>query len=583
MRPMVYILQGRRMELVIMTEYERWRSILLDDPDLTRELESIEGNEQEINDRFYRELEFGTGGLRGIIGAGTNRINIYTVRKATQGLANYLNEKNKKASVAIAYDSRIKSDVFAKAAAEVLAANHITAYLYPQLMPTPALSFAVRYLRCDAGICITASHNPAKYNGYKAYGSDGCQVALEMADAILYEINRLDIFKNVEHMDFDEAIAQGNIKIIGQEVVTAYLNAVQSESLLDCTDSGLKVVYTPLNGSGKMCVTHILDKIGIKDVTVVPEQSEPNGFFPTCPYPNPEFREALQKGLELCESIQPDLLVATDPDCDRMGIAVRHNGRFELLSGNEVGVLLLDFVARMRIANGTMPNNPIAIKTIVSTDLTESIAQEYGLTLQSVLTGFKYIGDRIASLEVKGEANRFIFGFEESYGYLSGAYVRDKDAVNASMLVCEMAVAYKKQGKTLVDAIEAIYKKHGYFLNDLMNFTFEGQDGMKKMQLIMETLRLHAPAEIAGFPVVGHSDYQTSKRVDAMVETKITLPKSNVLEYRLENGSKLIVRPSGTEPKLKLYLSAKGKTREASQSVIDLLKDSANYLLSISL
>jgi len=566
-----------------MTEYERWRSILLDDPDLTRELESIEGNEQEINDRFYRELEFGTGGLRGIIGAGTNRINIYTVRKVTQGLANYLNEKNKKASVAIAYDSRIKSDVFAKAAAEVLAANHITAYLYPQLMPTPALSFAVRYLRCDAGICITASHNPAKYNGYKAYGSDGCQVALEMADAILYEINRLDIFKNVEHMDFDEAIAQGNIKIIGQEVVTAYLNAVQSESLLDCTDSGLKVVYTPLNGSGKMCVTHILDKIGIKDVTVVPEQSEPNGFFPTCPYPNPEFREALQKGLELCESIQPDLLVATDPDCDRMGIAVRHNGRFELLSGNEVGVLLLDFVARMRIANGTMPNNPIAIKTIVSTDLTESIAQEYGLTLQSVLTGFKYIGDRIASLEVKGEANRFIFGFEESYGYLSGAYVRDKDAVNASMLVCEMAVAYKKQGKTLVDAIEAIYKKHGYFLNDLMNFTFEGQDGMKKMQLIMETLRLHAPAEIAGFPVVGHSDYQTSKRVDAMVETKITLPKSNVLEYRLENGSKLIVRPSGTEPKLKLYLSAKGKTREASQSVIDLLKDSANYLLSISL
>lgn len=569
------------MERVIMTEYERWHSMQLDDPDLTEELNAIEGNAEEINDRFYRELEFGTGGLRGVIGAGTNRINIYTVRKATQGLANYLNKKTAQASVAIAYDSRIKSDVFAKAAAEVLAANGITAHLYPQLMPTPALSFAVRYLKCDAGICITASHNPAKYNGYKAYGSDGCQVALEMADAILAEINRLDIFHDVKHMDYDAAVAQGSIKAIGEDVVTAFLNAVKSQSILDCSDSDLKVVYTPLNGSGKMCVTRIFDMIGIKDVTIVPEQSEPDGNFPTCPYPNPEFKEALQKGLELCENIQPDLLVATDPDCDRMGIAVRHDGTYQLLNGNEVGVLLLDFIARNRIANGTMPKNPVAIKTIVSTDLTDSVAQEYGVELRSVLTGFKYIGDQIAGLEANGEENRYIFGFEESYGYLSGSYVRDKDAVNASMLVCEMAVDYKKQGKTLVDAIHDIYEKHGYFLNELMNFTFEGQDGMNKMQEIMERLRNYTPTKIAGFTVIGWSDYKTSKRLDGTMESEITLPKSNVLEYRLENGSKLIVRPSGTEPKLKLYLSAKGQTREASQEVIRAFKNCANELLGI--
>ncbi len=564
-----------------MTEYERWRSVQLDDPDLTEELKAIEGNVQEINDRFYRELEFGTGGLRGVIGAGTNRINIYTVRKATQGLANYLNNITSHGAVAIAYDSRIKSDVFAKAAAEVLAANGITAYIYPQLMPTPALSFAVRYLKCDAGICITASHNPAKYNGYKAYGSDGCQVALEMADAILSEINALDIFRDVKHMDYDAAAAQGKIKTIGEDVVTAFLNAVKSQSVLDCTGADLKVVYTPLNGSGKMCVTRIFDMIGIKEVIIVPEQSEPDGHFPTCPYPNPEFREALQKGLELCEQVQPDLLVATDPDCDRMGIAVRHSGAYQLLSGNEVGVLLLDFIARSRIANGSMPKAPVAVKTIVSTDLADSVAKEYGIELRSVLTGFKYIGDQIAGLEANGQENRYIFGFEESYGYLSGSYVRDKDAVNASMLVCEMAVYYKKQGKTLVDAITALYEKHGYYLNDLMNFTFEGQDGMRQMQSIMERLRGNTPVQIAGVAVTGHSDYKTAKHVDGTTETEITLPKSNVLEYRLENGSKLIVRPSGTEPKLKLYLSAKGKTKAESQAVIKALKDCAEALLGI--
>ena len=569
------------MENVVKKEYERWRNTPLEDPDLAQELNEIAGNEAEITDRFYKELEFGTGGLRGVIGAGTNRMNIYTVRKATQGLVNYLKQKTDKGTVAIAYDSRIKSDIFAKAAAEVLAANGMTAYLYPQLMPTPALSFAVRYLICDAGICITASHNPAKYNGYKAYGSDGCQVALEMADAILAHINSLDLFSDVLHTDYDTAVALGRIRPISNEVTEAFLDAVQAQSVANCTDTALKVVYTPLNGSGKMCVTRILERIGIHDIAVVPEQAEPNGNFPTCPYPNPEFRQALQKGLELCEKIQPDLLVATDPDCDRMGLAVRHSGEFVLLNGNEIGVLLLDFIAKSRIANGTMPPKPVAVKTIVSTDLADCIAKEYGVEMRSVLTGFKYIGDQIAELETNGEKNRYIFGFEESYGYLSGSYVRDKDAVNAAMLTCEMAAHYKKQGKTLVDAIAAIYQKHGWFLNDLISFTLEGQHGMRKMQEIMEHLRTNTPTKIAGVMVSGCSDYQTSICKNGAVQTEIMLPKSNVLEYRLENGSKLIVRPSGTEPKLKLYLSAKGKNKAAAQQMIDAFKNCANTLLGI--
>ena len=569
------------MENVVKKEYERWRNTPLEDPDLAQELNEIAGNEAEITDRFYKELEFGTGGLRGVIGAGTNRMNIYTVGKATQGLVNYLKQKTDKGTVAIAYDSRLKSDIFAKAAAEVLAANGMTAYLYPQLMPTPALSFAVRYLKCDAGICITASHNPAKYNGYKAYGSDGCQVALEMADAILAHINSLNLFNDVLHTDYDTAVAQGRIRPISNEVTEAFLDAVQAQSVANCTDTALKVVYTPLNGSGKMCVTRILERIGIHDIAVVPEQAEPNGNFPTCPYPNPEFRQALQKGLELCEKIQPDLLVATDPDCDRMGLAVRHSGEFVLLNGNEIGVLLLDFIAKSRIANGTMPPKPVAVKTIVSTDLADCIAKEYGVEMRSVLTGFKYIGDQIAELETNGEENRYIFGFEESYGYLSGSYVRDKDAVNAAMLTCEMAAHYKKQGKTLVDAIAAIYQKHGWFLNDLISFTLEGQHGMRKMQEIMEHLRTNMPTKIAGVMVSGCSDYQTSICKNGAVQTEITLPKSNVLEYRLENGSKLIVRPSGTEPKLKLYLSAKGTNKAAAQQMIDAFKNCANTLLGI--
>ncbi len=565
-----------------MTEYERWLAEKLDDPDLTEELKSIEGKPEEINDRFYRNLEFGTGGLRGVIGAGTNRMNVYTVRKATQGLANYLNKHTSGgASVAIAHDSRIKSDLFAREAAAVLAANGVTAHLYPELMPTPSLSFAVRYLHCDAGICVTASHNPSKYNGYKAYGSDGCQIALEMADEVLAEINSLDIFKDVKHMDFETAVKEGKIVYIPDEVTDAFLDAVYSQSVMKDIDGGLKVVYTPLNGTGRKCVTRILDRIGIKDIAIVPEQEFPDGNFPTCPFPNPEIREALQKGLELCEKVEPDLLLATDPDADRCGIAVRQGGEYVLMSGNEVGVLLMDFIARKRLQNGTMPKNPVAVSTIVSTDMTQSVAKEYGIELRSVLTGFKYIGDQIAMLEEAGEADRYIFGFEESYGYLSGSYVRDKDAVDASMLICEMALDYKREGKTLVDAMHDLYEKHGYYSNSLLNFAFEGEDGMKKMDSIMDTLRNNPPAVIAGYPVVGWSDYEESKRYDGGSVSEIKLPKSNVLEYRLENGSKLMVRPSGTEPKIKVYLSARAATKAQSEGIIEELKSAGKTVLGI--
>jgi phosphoglucomutase len=564
-----------------MTEYERWLSTKLDDADLTEELNKIKGCPDEINDRFYRNLEFGTGGLRGVIGAGTNRMNVYTVRKATQGLANYLNQHGAEQSVAIAYDSRIKSDVFAKEAAAVLAANGIKAHIYPWLSPTPTLSYAVRRLKCDAGICITASHNPAKYNGYKAYGSDGCQVTSEMADEVLAQINSLDIFKDVKHISFDKGLEQGLICYIKEEVLDSFLAEVKKQSVLKDKCDGLKVVYTPLNGTGRVCVTRILDEIGVKDVTVVPEQEFPDGNFTTCPFPNPEITEALQKGLDLSTKLQPDLLVATDPDCDRCGIAVNQNGQFVLMSGNEVGVLLLDFIARNRIKNDTMPKNPVAVTTIVSTDMAAAVAEEYGIELRKVLTGFKYIGDQIGLLEEKGETERYIFGFEESYGYLSGGYVRDKDAVDASMLICQMAYDCKQKGITLVDAMNALYQKHGYYKNSLMNFGFEGEDGMIKMNSIMDTLRKNAPDEIAGYEVVGWSDYETSQRCDHGKKSEITLPKSNVLEYRLGNGSKLIVRPSGTEPKIKIYLSGKGADQAASEAMIATLGGAVSGLLGI--
>ncbi len=565
-----------------MTEFERWLKEPLDDPDLTEELTSIQGQDDEINDRFYQNLEFGTAGLRGVIGAGTNRMNVYTVRKATQGLSNYLlqHADGKPQSVAIAYDSRIKGVLFAQQSAAVLAANGIKAYLYPQLMPTPALSYAVRHLKCDAGICITASHNPAKYNGYKAYGSDGCQITSDMADGITAEIQSLDIFSDVKKMDFEEGVKQGLIEYIGEETVNAFLDDVYKESLIDDA-SNLKLVYTPLNGAGKMCVTRILDRIGIKDVTIVPEQSEPDGNFPTCPYPNPEFREALQKGLELCEKVQPDLLLATDPDSDRVGIAVNQKGEYVLMTGNEVGILLLNFIAKVKQEQGKLPAHPVAVTTIVSTDMVDPIAKDYGVEMRRCLTGFKYIGDIIAELEAKeGNADSFLLGFEESYGYLSGGYVRDKDAVDGSMLICQMASYYKRQGKTLVDVMNDLYEKYGYYQNATLNFSFEGEDGMKTMQSIMANLRQNPPAEIAGAQVIGRSDYLESVSYGDK-EGTINLPKSNVLEYRLANGCKLIARPSGTEPKIKIYLSGKGATMAQSQEEIRKMTEAAPALLGI--
>ena len=567
-----------------MTEFERWLAQDLDDKDLTAELESVKDQPEEINDRFYRNLEFGTGGLRGVIGAGTNRMNVYTVRKATQGLANYLikhNTEGKELSVAIAHDSRNKGILFTEESAAVLAAAGIKAYVYPELMPTPSLSWAVRYHHCDAGICVTASHNPAKYNGYKAYGSDGCQVTADMADGITAEIEALDIFADVKRMDIAEAKAKGLYIEIGDDTVNAFLDAVQSESILGGDASNLKIVYTPLNGAGRKCVLAILDRIGVKDVTVVPEQEMPDGNFPTCPYPNPEFREALQKGLELCEKVNPDLLLATDPDSDRVGIAVNQNGEYVLLTGNEVGILMLNFIAKFKTEQGTLPKDPVAVSTIVSTDMIDDVAKDYGVEIRRCLTGFKYIGDIIAELEAEGHPERYLLGFEESYGYLSGGYVRDKDAVDGSMLICEMASYYKKNGMTLVDAINDLYEKYGYYKNSTLNYAFEGESGMIRMNEIMDTLRNNAPAEIAGIKVIGNSDYKLSVRTDGSEKSEIKLPKSNVLEYRLENGSKFIVRPSGTEPKIKIYLSGKGKTKALCEDVIAKMTEAAPSVLGI--
>jgi phosphoglucomutase len=549
--------------------YELWCRNASDDADLQTELASIKDDKDAISDRFYRDLEFGTGGLRGVIGAGTNRMNIYTIRRATQGFADYLNQEYSNPSIAVSYDSRIKSDVFAKAAAEVLAANGIKVHIYTELMPTPMLSFAVRQLKCQGGIMVTASHNPAKYNGYKVYGDDGCQITLRGAEIILEKINSLDIFNDVKSSSFDEELAKGNISYIGNDTIEEYYKNVLAEGINTdlCASSGLKVVYTPLNGTGNKPVRHILSRIGISDVTVVPEQENPDGNFTTCPYPNPEIREALELGLKKCEEVKPDLLLATDPDCDRVGIAVpAEDGSYVLFSGNEVGAMLLEYICQQRIAKGTMPKNPIAVKTIVTTDIVYSIAKEYGVEVLDVLTGFKFIGEQIAFLEAKGEENRYIFGFEESYGYLSGGYVRDKDAVDASMLICEMAAYYRTQGITLLQARENMYKKYGVFYHTLHSFTFEGESGMIKMNDIMNSLRTNPPMEIAGLKVVKFEDYKTSicKDIASGTESEITLPKSNVLAFYLEGGAKAIVRPSGTEPKIKTYFTAKAPTHDES-------------------
>ncbi len=557
----------REMEL-----YNLWCQNVNEDPDLISELESIKEDKEAISDRFYRDLEFGTGGLRGVIGAGTNRMNIYTVRRATQGFADYLNQEYKNPSVAISYDSRIKSDVFSKAAAEVLAANGIKVHIYTELMPTPCLSWAVRALKCQGGIMVTASHNPAKYNGYKVYGEDGCQITLRGAEIILEKINSLDIFSGVKTSSFDEELAKGNISYIGNDVIEDFYKNVLAEGINTdlCPTSGLKVVYTPLNGTGNKPVREILKRIGITDVTVVKEQEMPDSNFTTCPYPNPEIREALEVGLRYCNEIQPDLLLATDPDCDRVGIAVPDgNGGFALFSGNEVGAMLLEYICDQRVKKGTMPKDPVAVKTIVTTDIVNLIGKEYGVKIIDVLTGFKFIGEQIGILESKGQEDRYIFGFEESYGYLSGSYVRDKDAVNASMLICEMAAYYRTQGITLMQARENMYKKYGVFYQTLYSFTFEGASGMKRMEEIMTQLRSEHPAAIGGLKVERFEDYKasTSKDIATGKVTELTLPKSNVLAFYLENGCKAIVRPSGTEPKIKTYITAKAPTHEEAEVI----------------
>ena len=552
--------------------YSLWCENAKEDPDLQQELAQIKGDNEAISDRFYRDLEFGTGGLRGVIGAGTNRMNIYTVRRATQGFADYLNQEYKNPSVAISYDSRIKSDVFSKAAAEVFAAHGIKVHIYKELMPTPCLSFAVRALKCQGGIMVTASHNPAKYNGYKAYGEDGCQITLRGAEIIIEKINSLDIFNGVKTSSFDEEVAKGNISYIGDDVIEDFYKNVLAEGINTdlCASSGLKVVYTPLNGTGNKPVREILKRIGITDVTVVKEQENPDGNFTTCPYPNPEIREALKVGLDYCNKVQPDLLLATDPDCDRVGIAVPDgNGGFALFTGNEVGAMLLEYICGQRTKKGTMPKDPVAVKTIVTTDIVNLIAKDYGVEIIEVLTGFKFIGEQIGLLESKGEENRYIFGFEESYGYLSGSYVRDKDAVNASMLICEMAAYYRTQGITLMQARENMYKKYGMFLQTLYSFEFEGAAGMNRMNEIMTELRTSHPAEIGGLKVERFEDYKasTAKNILTGEVTELTLPKSNVLAFYLENGCKAIIRPSGTEPKIKTYITARAADRAAAEVI----------------
>lgn len=559
--------------------WKTWNEQKLTDSDLTAELQEMKDDEKKIADCFYRDLEFGTGGLRGVIGAGTNRMNIYTVAKATQGYSNYLNQNFENPSVAIAHDSRIKSDKFSKVAAEIFAANGIRVYIYPELMPTPALSFAVRHLNCSGGIVVTASHNPSKYNGYKVYGQDGCQITTKAAAEILAQIEPVDMFHDVKRMTFGDGQKAGKISYIDEETVTAFINAVSSQSLCgnEKIDKDVSIVYTPLNGAGLKCVTRCLKENGFTNISVVAEQEHPDGNFPTCPYPNPEIREALELGLRDARKLGSDLLLATDPDCDRVGIAVRSGDDYVLLSGNEVGMLMLDYVCKRRIAIGKMPRNPIMVKTIVTIDMAKRIAEDYGVQVIDVLTGFKFIGEQIGLLEKKGEEKRYIIGFEESYGYLTGSYVRDKDAVDGSLMICEMFAYYKTHGQSLLDVLNGLYAKYGYCLNTLHSYEFEGVAGFTRMQNIMEKFRKDCPEGWCGHKILAVSDYMESvTRYTDGKEEHVDLPKSNVLKYQLEGNLSVVVRPSGTEPKLKMYLSVsagdKGKAQEIEKVFISELE-----------
>lgn len=563
----------------VRVELERWIANVSDE-ELAAELAEMKkaadaGDDSAAVDAFFQDLAFGTAGLRGTLGAGTNRMNIYTVGRATQGFADYLNANFESPSVAIARDSRNKGELFVQVTASILAANGIVAHVYPKISPVPTLSFAVRDLGCSGGICMTASHNPAAYNGYKAYGPDGCQITSEAAKAISASIANTDAFSGVKTMDFDEAVASGMVKWIDDAVLERYYDAVLSKSVSSLSaeqvaEAPLKLVYTPLNGTGLIPVTTVLERAGITDITVVPEQREPNGDFPTCPYPNPEIREAMQKGIDLCEEVHPDLLLATDPDADRVGVACKDGDDYTLLTGNEMGVLLLDYIARMRSERGEDLSDKVAVTTIVSSAMVDALAAEYGFELRRCLTGFKYIGDIITELSDAGQVDRFIFGFEESYGYLSGDHVRDKDAVNASLLICQMAQDYKLRGMNLAQAMRALYEKHGWWLNRTVSVSFPGAAGAETMRGIMAKLREQAPSELAGRAVEAVVDYEGGVN---------GLPSANVVEFDVEGGNKVIVRPSGTEPKIKLYVFAKDADRAAADALLDALEAAGRELL----
>ena len=545
-------------------EYKRWLSANLIDFDLHAELAGIENDEQAIKERFAVSLKFGTAGLRGTLGAGTNRMNIWVVRQATQGVADWVKTQGGTQTVAISYDSRLKGWTFAKDAAAVLAANGINVRLYDELMPVPALSFATRYYHCNAGIMITASHNPAKYNGFKAYGPDGCQMTDDAAAIVYDQIQKTDVLTGAKYVSFAEGVAKGLIQFVGDDCKEALYQATEARQVRPglCKTAGLKLVYSPLNGTGLVPVTRVLSDIGITDITIVPEQEYPNGYFTTCSYPNPEIYEALEKGLELAKKVGADLMLATDPDADRVGIAMKcPDGSYELVSGNEMGVLLLDYICAGRIEKGTMPKNPVAVKSIVSTPLADLVAKHYGVELRHTLTGFKWIGDQIAQLEANGEEERFIFGFEESYGYLAGSYVRDKDAVVGSMLICEMAAYYRSIGSSIKQRLEEIYAQYGRFLNQVDSYEFAGLSGMDKMAGIMNTLRTNPPVEFAGRKVVSVTDYNKPEETG--------LPKANVLIFGLEDGATVVVRPSGTEPKIKTYFTTLGKDLAEAQKEKD--------------
>ena len=566
--------------------YERWVTRATEDADLVRELQEVAADDAALEDRFYRQLAFGTGGLRGVIGAGENRMNIYTVRRATQGLANYLNEKypsGAEKAVAISFDSRIKSDLFAAEAARVLAGNGITVHLFTELNPTPVLSFAVRELKCVSGIMVTASHNPSKYNGYKCYGPDGCQMTDADADEVTSFIDRVDVFDGVRTADYGAAVQQGLIRLLDEKMVDAFLKRVATQQVNPgiCASAALKVVYTPLNGTGNKPVREILRRIGVTDVTVVASQELPDGHFPTAPFPNPEIRQAFNEALKVAATVKPDLLLATDPDCDRVGIAVKNGDDYTLMSGNEVGCLLLYYILSCRAANGTLPPRPMAVKTIVTTDLATRIAAAYGCETVSLLTGFKYIGEQIGRLEAAGEEERYVFGFEESYGYLSGGYVRDKDGVVAAMLICEMAAYFRRQGRSLLEVMDELYRTYGYFRHNMLNVEMEGAEGMANMKKLMDGLRSAPPKTIAGRAVLSVEDYLRSIKTDCTTgatET-LTLPTSNVLRFALEGGAGVVIRPSGTEPKVKAYLTGVGTTMAEAAAVADALSASVATLL----